>query len=45
VEGLNLVKKHQKGISADQPGGMVTKEAPVSHDLVFQSRVGCVSGV
>jgi len=39
VEGLNLVKRHTKGMSADQPGGIVTKEAPVSHDLVFQSRL------
>jgi large subunit ribosomal protein L24 len=29
VEGLNLVKRHTPGQSKDQPGGIVTKEAPV----------------
>jgi len=34
VEGLNLVKRHTKGMSADQPGGIVTKEAPVHVSVV-----------
>ena len=30
VEGLNLVKKHKKQTRQDQPGGIISIEAPIS---------------
>ncbi len=29
IEGINLVKKHQRGRSQTQPSGIITKPAPV----------------
>ena len=43
VEGINLVKKHQKPVPAlGQAGGIVTKEAPidVSNIALFNSATG-----
>ena len=43
VEGINLVKKHQKPVPAlGQAGGIVTKEAPidVSNVALFNSATG-----
>jgi len=43
VEGINLVKKHQKPVPAlNQPGGIVEKEAAidVSNVAIFDSSTG-----
>jgi len=43
VEGVNLVKKHQKPVpQLQQPGGIVDKEAPieVSNLAIFNSATG-----
>ena len=43
VEGINLVKKHQKPVPAlNQPGGIVEKEAaiPVSNVALFNTATG-----
>ena len=43
VEGLNLVKKHQKPVpQLQQPGGIVEKEAPlnVSNIAILNSKTG-----
>jgi large subunit ribosomal protein L24 len=43
VEGVNLVKKHQKPVpQLQQPGGIVDKEAPieVSNVAIFNSATG-----
>ena len=29
VEGINMIKKHQRARSQDKPGGIVEKEAPI----------------
>lgn len=36
VEGINLVKKHRRQTRQDQPGGIVSLEAPISiSNLMF----------
>lgn len=43
VEGINIVKKHQKPIpSANKPGGIIEKEAPIniSNVAIFNSETG-----
>ena len=35
VEGMNLVKKHQKPRGQGLPGGIITKEAPISASNVM----------
>ncbi len=45
VEGVNIVKKHQKPTQANPEGGIITKEAPihVSNVLLFCPK--CAKGV
>ena len=45
VEGINIVKKHQKPTQANPEGGIITKEAPihVSNVLLFCPK--CAKGV
>ena len=42
VEGVNLVKKHQRPISEDQPGGIIDKDMPmhVSNVAVLSPKDG-----
>ncbi|MGL4859205.1 MAG: 50S ribosomal protein L24 [Enterobacteriaceae bacterium] len=43
VEGINLVKKHQKPVPAmNQPGGIVEKEAalPISNVAIYNTATG-----
>ena len=30
VEGVNIIKKHQKARSQEQPGGIIEREAPIN---------------
>lgn len=41
VEGLNLVKRHKRPSSADQEGGITTKEAPLhaSNVLLYSEKL------
>lgn len=42
VEGVNIVTKHQKPKGANQPGGIITTEAPIhaSNVLLFDEKAG-----
>ena len=42
VEGVNLIKKHQKPTQANPEGGIITKEAPIhiSNVLIFCPKCG-----
>ncbi len=42
VEGVNLVKKHQRPLSEDQPGGIIDKDMPmhVSNVAVISPKDG-----
>lgn len=40
VEGVNMVKKHQKPSAANQQGGIITKEAPISASNVMYVHKG-----
>ena len=35
VEGVNMIKKHQKPTQANQEGGIITKEAPIDASNVM----------
>jgi large subunit ribosomal protein L24 len=35
VEGVKMVKRHQKQTSAEQPGGIIEKEAPIDASNVM----------
>lgn len=40
VEGVNMVKKHQKSNAQNQQGGIITKEAPIHASNVMYSLKG-----
>ena len=45
VEGVNLVKKHQKPNQTNQQGGIIEKEAPVSASNVMLVCSSCEKAV
>ena len=45
IEGINLVKKHQKPNQANQQGGIIEKEAPVHVSNVMLVCPGCEKAV
>lgn len=40
VEGINMVKKHQKARSQTEPGGIIEKEAPVAMSKLMLAETG-----
>ena len=40
VEGVNIIKKHQKARSQDKPGGIMEREAPVALCKLMLSEPG-----
>lgn len=42
VEGINVVKRHQKPTASDQTGGIIEKEAPIhiSNIMIVDSKTG-----
>ena len=45
VEGVNMVKKHQKPTQANQEGGIIEKEAPIDASNVMYVTEGKVSRI
>ena len=45
VEGINLVKKHQKPNQTNQQGGIIEKEAPISASNVMLVCSNCEKAV
>lgn len=45
IEGINLVKKHQKKRSQDQPGGIITVEIPIGLSKISLYCSKCKRGV